>query len=130
MAPPEAAGGAAGVGGEVKRERKITVVRCDMGDEQLRQAMEVAGAAFDKHSHFKDVATFIKKEYDKRYPSDGRATSGVYHCVVGSAFAAAVSHENRGYLQMRVDGNDGNVHVIIFKSKDSPFDSDTVELVK
>jgi hypothetical protein len=82
--------------------------------------------AFDYYKQPKDVATYIKKEFDKRYPSDGKATSGVYHCIVGRNFAASVSYETRFYLHFRV----GQENVIIFKSKDSPFDTDQVELSK
>jgi hypothetical protein len=40
--------------------------------------------AFDKHTQYKDVAQHIKKGYDFRYPSSGKATDGVYHAVVGT----------------------------------------------
>lgn len=82
--------------------------------------------AFDYYKQPKDVATYIKKEFDKRYPSDGKATSGVYHCIVGRNFAASVSYETRFFLHFRV----GQENVIIFKSKDSPFDTDQVDLNK
>lgn len=43
-------------------------------------------SAFDKHTQYKDVAQAIKKDYDKRYPSSGKANDGVYHAVVGKHF--------------------------------------------
>ena len=46
----------------------------------------MACSAFDKHSQYKDVAQSIKKDYDKRYPSSGKANDGVYHAVVGKHF--------------------------------------------
>lgn len=58
------------------------------------------------------------QSYDKKYPSNGRATDGVYHCIVGRNFASAISHETRFYIHLVVE----TLHVILFKSKDCPFD--------
>lgn len=80
----------------------------------------MACAAFDKHTQYKDIAQAIKKDYDKKYPSSGKATDGVYHVVVGKHFGASFSHETSFYIHLKVDLN----NVIIFKSKDSPFDID------
>ena len=79
-----------------------------------------ACSAFDKHTQYKDVAQAIKKGYDARYPSSGLATDGVYHAVAGKHFGASFSHETHQYIHLKVDTHD----VIIFKSKDSPFDFD------
>ena len=68
------------------------------------------------------MAQAIKKGYDSRYPSSGLATDGVYHVLVGKHFGASFSHETHQYIHLKVDLND----VIIFKSKDSPFDFDQV----
>lgn len=35
-----------------------------------------------------DIAFYIKHEYDKKYPGSGKATEGVYHCIVGKSFAS------------------------------------------
>ena len=66
------------------------------------------------------MAQAIKKGYDARYPSSGLATDGVYHVVAGKHFGASFSHETHQYIHLKVDTHD----VIIFKSKDSPFDFD------
>eukprot|EP00966_Prymnesium_polylepis_P307939 7116618-Prymnesium_polylepis.2 len=51
-------------------------------------------AVFDKHKLHKDVATAVKQAFDLKYPpADNKATSGVYHCIVGSDFAVSVTHE-------------------------------------
>lgn len=47
---------------------------------------QAACAAFDRHVQYKDVAQAIKRDYDKRYPSSGKANDGVYHAVVGKHF--------------------------------------------
>ena len=53
-----------------------------------------------------------------RYPSSGKATDGVYYAVVGKNFGASFSHETAQYIHLKIDTHD----VVIFKSKDSPFD--------
>ena len=55
-------------------------------DHRWRRVCQVSCSAFDKHTQYKDVAQAIKKDYDKRYPSSGKATDGVYHAVVGKHF--------------------------------------------
>jgi dynein light chain LC8-type len=44
----------------------------------------------------------------------------VYHAVVGKHFGASFSHETNSYVHLKVDLN----NVVVFKSKDSPFDID------
>jgi len=50
--------------------------------------VQVAVNAVENHTQNKDIATAIKKEYDKKYPSGNSATEGVYHCIVGKNFAS------------------------------------------
>ena len=60
----------------------------------LSPSPRTTGAVFDKHKLHKDVATAVKQAFDLKYPPvDNKATSGVYHCIVGSDFAVSVTHE-------------------------------------
>jgi len=103
-----------------RKEHDVSIVLSFMNDEHEKVAIEEACSAFDKHAQYKDVAQAIKKGYDARYPSSGLATDGVYHAVAGKHFGASFSHETHQYIHLKVDTHD----VIIFKSKDSPFDFD------
>lgn len=51
-------------------------------------AINTALIAVDKYKQLKDVALYIKQEYDKKYPGSGKASEGVYHCIVGKSFAS------------------------------------------
>lgn len=63
---------------------KITVEHSDMTEEMQEQLKEMVLDAFVKHTVFKDLATSVKQAFDDKYPPpDNKATSGVYHCVVG-----------------------------------------------
>ncbi len=44
--------------------------------------------AVDKFKQLKDIAFYIKHQYDKKYPGSGKAAEGVYHCAVGKSFAS------------------------------------------
>ena len=47
-----------------------------------------------KHKLHKDVASAVKASFDKLHPpADNKATSGVWHCIVGNDFACSVTHE-------------------------------------
>eukprot|EP00803_Ostreobium_quekettii_P004367 evm.model.scf_394.3 EVM.evm.TU.scf_394.3 scf_394:36694-39325(+) len=95
----------------------VVIVDNHMTSEHEEAAVAVALEAVDRHHHLKDIAFHVKTAYDRRYPGSGKATEGVYHCVVGSNFASAVSHEKRQYIRLVVD----TLHIVLWKSKDSPF---------
>mmetsp|Transcript_1179 Transcript_1179/g.1384 ORF Transcript_1179/g.1384 Transcript_1179/m.1384 type:complete len:124 (+) Transcript_1179:215-586(+) len=103
---------------------KIQVVQSYMKTDYERQAIEVCCLAVEKFKNSKDMATFVKKEYDKRFPSNGKATDGVYHCITGTHFGASVSHETAAFAHIKID----LVNFILFKSKDSPFDVDSAQI--
>ena len=86
--------------------------------EHLLYGAQVSVNAIEKKTQLKDIAALIKKEYDRKYPSGNSSEDGVFHCIVGKNFASAVGHETRFYAHLKI----GLLHVILFKSKDSPFD--------
>ena len=64
---------------------KPTIKNADMPEEVQQEAVECAVRAFEKYSIEKDIAAFIKKEFDKKY--------GVtWHCIVGRNFGSYVTH--------------------------------------
>ena len=86
----------------------------------VQSAVEITGESFSKYKKYKEIAGHIKKEMDTKHSDNtNNAMEGVFHCIVGKSFAASVSHDCRDFIHMKV----GLVHVILFKSRDSPFDS-------
>lgn len=59
-----------------------------MPETTEKTAVQIALAAVDRHKQLKDIAQFLKHEMDKKFPASGKATEGVYHCVVGKSFAS------------------------------------------
>lgn len=47
-------------------ERKAVIKNADMGEEMQQEAVDCASQAMDKHNIEKDIAAFIKKEFDKK----------------------------------------------------------------
>jgi len=130
----------------------IKVVHSDMNEEMVADLVTVVKDVFKKgvKAH-KDIASHVKRQYDIKHPPlDNKATSGVFHCIVGTNFACSVTHETHFACQLKA----GNVNIVrarpwparvrarpraygrhlrrrpappprlqlIFRSKDSPFD--------
>ena len=73
----------------------LQVIQSHMTGSYEEAAISIALAAVHKHKQFKDIACYIKQQFDRKYPSSGKATEGVYHCVCGKRFASEgpVKHE-------------------------------------
>ena len=98
----------------------IKIVKTDMPEDMVADLVAITGEVFDKHTVHKDIATAVKTAFaNKCPPTDYKATSGVHHCIVGSNFAVSVTHETHCSAFWECD----NVKLLLFKSKDSPFDS-------
>ena len=66
--------------------------------------------ALDQFKIEKDIATFMKKEFDTNHAGeDGNAT---WHCVVGKSFGCSITHETKFVLFFECEGS----HILIFKS--------------
>lgn len=94
---------------------KLTVLHADMPDEMLASLKLIAADAFRSAKAHKDIAQHVKAAFDLKYPPpDNKASSGVYHCIVGTNFACSVTHESNAacYLERN------NVKLLLFKSKD------------
>ncbi|OAE32775.1 hypothetical protein AXG93_374s1020 [Marchantia polymorpha subsp. ruderalis] len=62
-------------------ERKAIIKNADMTEDMQQDAIECATQALDKYNVEKDIAAYIKKEFDKKY-------NPTWHCIVGRNFGA------------------------------------------
>lgn len=62
-----------------------TIKNADMAEDMQQEAVECAVRAFEKYTVEKDIAAFMKKEFDKKYGS-------TWHCIVGRNFGSYVTH--------------------------------------
>ena len=69
-------------------EKKAVIKIADMSEEMQQEAVDCATQALEKYNIEKDIAAYIKKEFDKRYIPP-------WHAIVGRNFGSYVTHENR-----------------------------------
>ncbi|XP_030848195.1 dynein light chain LC6, flagellar outer arm [Strongylocentrotus purpuratus] len=86
-------------------ERKVVIKNVDMSEDMLQDATNVAGQAIDKFTIEKDIAAYIKKEFDKKY-------NPTWHCIVGRNFGSYVTHETKHFIYFYL----GQVAFLLFKS--------------
>lgn len=77
----------------------------DMNEVMQRDAIDCAKLAMEKYNTEREIANFIKKEFDKRH-------SPFYHVIVGKHFGAYVTHETKHFLYFYL----GNLAILIFKA--------------
>uniref|UniRef100_UPI00358FE24A dynein light chain 1, cytoplasmic-like n=1 Tax=Myxine glutinosa TaxID=7769 RepID=UPI00358FE24A len=86
-------------------EQKPVIKNADMSDDMQEDAVSFAKQALEKHNIEKDIASFIKKEFDKKY-------NPTWHCVVGRNFGSYVTHESKHFIYFYL----GQVAILLFKS--------------
>jgi len=97
----------------------VKILKTDMNEEMTADIITVTQTVIKKHKLHKDLATAIKTAFDVKHPpADNKATSGVWHCVCGSDFAVSVTHETHFACYWTAE----NIKMLLWKSKDSPFD--------
>ncbi len=60
-------------------DRKVTVKNVDMSEDMQNVATRCGEKATADYSIEKDIAAYIKKEFDKQYHP-------TWHCIVGKSF--------------------------------------------
>nr|BAJ99897.1 predicted protein [Hordeum vulgare subsp. vulgare] len=84
---------------------KITLKSADMKEEMQKEAFDISRVAFEKHTMEKDIAEYIKKEFDKNH-------GPTWHCIVGRNFGSYVTHETNYFVYFYIDSK----AVLLFKS--------------
>ncbi|CAH8828087.1 unnamed protein product [Trichobilharzia szidati] len=85
--------------------KKAVVKNADMSEDMQQFAVDITAQAMEEHNIEKDVATFVKKEFDKKY-------GPTWHCIVGRNFGSYVTHEVNHFIYFYLQ----NVAVLLFKS--------------
>ena len=62
-------------------DRKAVIKNADMAEDMQQDAIDCATQALEKYNIEKDIAAFIKKEFDKKY-------NPTWHCIVGRNFGS------------------------------------------
>ena len=72
-------------------DRKAVIKNADMAEDMQQDAIDCATQALEKYNIEKDIAAFIKKEFDKKY-------NPTWHCIVGRNFGSYVTHETKHFI--------------------------------
>jgi dynein light chain LC8-type len=70
----------------------VILIKCWLVAEDMQQAaIDTASVAMEKYTTEKEIAAYIKKEFDKKYDP-------TWHCIVGRSFGSYVTHESRNFI--------------------------------
>jgi len=84
---------------------KAIIKNVDMAEEMQQESVDIAVAALEKHSIEKDVASFVKREFDRKF-------GPTWHVVVGKNFGSFVTHETKHFIYFYI----GPLAFLIWKS--------------
>ncbi|KAH8309674.1 dynein light chain 1, cytoplasmic-like [Drosophila kikkawai] len=85
-------------------DSEAVIKSADMSEEMQKNAIDCTTQALDKYSIEKDIAKYIKTEFDKKYSPE-------WHCIVGSDFGSYVSHEPHHFFYFYL----GQIAILLFK---------------
>ncbi|KAH8241896.1 hypothetical protein KR038_004478 [Drosophila bunnanda] len=76
----------------------------DMSEEMQKSAIDCATQAFNKYNIERNIAKYIKTEFDIKFKPK-------WHCIVGSDFGSCVSHEPNHFIYFYL----GELAILLFK---------------
>ncbi|VDL88645.1 unnamed protein product [Schistocephalus solidus] len=85
--------------------QNAVVKNADMSSEMQQDAVDICTQALQQYHIEKDIAAYIKKEFDKKY-------NPTWHCIVGRNFGSYVTHESKHFIYLYM----GQVAILLFKS--------------
>ncbi|KAF3002363.1 Dynein light chain, partial [Curvularia kusanoi] len=89
-------------------KQEAQIKSADMSEEMQNEAIEVAQQAMEQFTIEKDIAQFIKKEFDNR-------KGATWHCIVGRNFGSFVTHETKHFIYFYL----GHCAILLFKTQRS-----------
>ncbi|KNG81302.1 hypothetical protein ANOM_009568, partial [Aspergillus nomiae NRRL 13137] len=91
---------------EKKDKLEPQIKSVDMTEDMQQEAVEVAIEAMEKYHIEKDIAQYIKREFDSR-------KGATWHCVVGRNFGSFVTHETKHFIYFYL----GHCAILLFKTQ-------------
>ncbi|KAF7256886.1 hypothetical protein EG68_05659 [Paragonimus skrjabini miyazakii] len=84
---------------------KCVVKNVDMSEEMQQDAFSISAMALQEFNIEKDIASYIKKEFDKKY-------GPTWHCIVGRNYGSYVTHETKHFIYFY----SGQLAILLFRS--------------
>jgi dynein light chain LC8-type len=88
-----------------RSDLNAVIKNADMSEDMQQDAVECATQSLEKYSIERDIAAYIKKEFDKKY-------NPTWHCIVGRNFGSYVTHDTKHFIYFYM----GKVAILLFKS--------------
>lgn len=89
----------------METEPDVVIKMADMSEELQADAVQLAKEAVQKYEVEKDIAMFMKKEFDRKH-------GATWHCVAGHSFGSFVTHESGHFIYFYI----GTYAILLFKS--------------
>lgn len=89
---------------EESHDVKANIKAVDMDETMQMEVVHVANVAMEKYNIEKDIAAYIKKEFDRKY-------GATWHCIVGRNFGSYVTHVSRHFIYFYL----GQMAILLFK---------------
>lgn len=89
----------------IARQPRVIVKSADMPHDMQRKAIELALVALERFDLERDMAHYLKKEFDERFQPS-------WHCIVGRHFGSYVTHDGSGFLYFYIE----KTAVLLFRS--------------
>lgn len=80
------------------------IKNADMTEDMIKTAINTAKMAMSKYAIEKEIAGYIKREFDRMYYPN-------WHCIVGKQFGSYVSHESKHYIYFYI----GDISFLLYK---------------
>ncbi|XP_059090186.1 dynein light chain 1, cytoplasmic-like [Tigriopus californicus] len=75
----------------MRSDRKAVTKNANMSEEMRQDAVHFATQALEKCNNEKDIAAYIKMEFDKKY-------NPTWYCIVGRNFGSYTTNETRHFI--------------------------------
>ena len=72
-------------------QRSVEWVVCEINEDMKKDVEQVVNKALDENETEKQIASYIKGYFDKKYAPN-------WHCVVGKSFASYVTYSSKHYI--------------------------------
>ena len=86
--------------------KRVEIKCADMPEEMQQEAIVTSLNALEKCDNDRDIAAFIKKDFDKKF-------NPTWHCIVGTNYGAYVTHESKYFFYFSIEDS---ICILIFKS--------------
>ncbi|XDV49632.1 hypothetical protein PO909_018844 [Leuciscus waleckii] len=86
---------------------QIQILHTDMSQELKKDALQFASLALNLHEDHRDIARYIKKEFEQR-------RGGSWNCIVGDCgeYSTCVHYQRNSYIRFSV----GDTKIVVFRS--------------